>query len=60
VIPFENSGLSVEYRIHKKLIHAVDIHRKGMESVFIIIIAKCRNMEVINVNCYNISYYYLE
>jgi len=28
------TGLSNELRIHKKIIYAVDIHRKGIESVF--------------------------
>jgi len=34
VIRLDNSRLSNE--IHKNLVHAIDIHRKGMESVFII------------------------
>jgi len=36
VIRFYNSGLSNELKIHKKLANAIDIHRKGMELVFII------------------------
>jgi len=55
VIPFQNSGLSNKIRIHKKLVHAIDIHRKGMESVFII--AKYRNIEIINLNCNNIPHH---
>jgi len=55
VMPFQSSGLSSKFKIHKKLVCAIDIHRKGMESVFII--AKYRNMEVINLNCNNISYH---
>jgi len=35
VIRFHNTGLSNELKIHKKLANAIDIHRKGMELVFI-------------------------
>jgi hypothetical protein len=45
VIRFYNSGLSNELKIHKKLANAIDIHRKGMELVFII--AKYCNIEEI-------------
>jgi len=30
-IPFQSSGLLKELKIHKKLVHAIDIQRKGME-----------------------------
>jgi len=33
---FHNSGLSNKLKIYKKLVHAIDIHRKGMELIFII------------------------
>jgi len=36
VIPFRSSRLSDELKIHKKLVYAIDIHHKGLESVFII------------------------
>jgi len=36
VFRFHNTGLSNELKIHKKLANAIDIHRKGMELVFII------------------------
>jgi len=36
VMPFQSSRLSNKFKIHKKLVYAIDIHRKGMESVFII------------------------
>jgi len=45
VIRFYNSGLSNELKIHKKLANAIDIHRKGMDLVFII--AKYCNIEEI-------------
>jgi len=35
-IPFQSTKLSNEFRIQERLLHAIDIHRKGMESVFII------------------------
>lgn len=34
----KNAALSNQYLIHKQIVHAVDIHRKGTESVFIIIL----------------------
>jgi len=37
VIPFQNIKLSNEFGIKERLVHAIDIHRKGMESVFIIL-----------------------
>jgi len=37
VISFQNTKLSNEFRIKERLVHAIDIHRKGMESVFIIL-----------------------
>jgi len=48
-IPFQSSGLSKELKIHKKLVHAINIQCKGMELVSII--TKCHNIEVININC---------
>jgi len=51
--PFQSSGSLYEFKTHKNLAHAIDVHRKGMESVFII--AKY-NIEVMNIN-YNSSNY---
>jgi len=36
MIPFQSAKLSNDFGIQKKFVHAIDIHRKGMESVFII------------------------
>jgi len=47
VIPFQNAELSNEIVVYKRLVHAIDIHHKGMESVFIVIY---RNIRVINMN----------
>jgi hypothetical protein len=47
VIPFQSAELSNEIVIYKRLVHAIDIHHKGMESVFIV---KYRNIGVININ----------
>jgi len=47
VIPFQNARLSNEIRIYKRL-HAIDIQRKEIESVFII--TKYRNIKIININ----------
>jgi len=47
VIPFQSAELSNEIVIYKKLVHAIDIHHKGMESVYIV---KYRNTGVININ----------
>jgi len=48
MIPFQNAKLSNDFRIHKSIVHAIDIHRKGMELVFII--TKYCNTELININ----------
>jgi hypothetical protein len=37
MIPFQRVKLSNDFRIHKKLAYAIDIHRKGMESVFMML-----------------------
>jgi uncharacterized protein YjdB len=50
LIPFQKGELSNEYVIYKKLVHAINIHQKGMESVFIIV--KYHNTEIININWY--------
>jgi len=43
--------MSDKFVIHERLVHAIDIHHKGMESVFIII--KYHNIDVTNINwCY--------
>jgi len=34
MIPFQSMGLSNDFRIHERIVYALDIHRKGMESVF--------------------------
>jgi len=34
MIPFQSTELTNEIRIHERIIYAVDIHRKGIESVF--------------------------
>jgi hypothetical protein len=47
VIPFQSAELSNEIIIYKRLVHVIDIHHKGMESVFIL---KYRNTGVININ----------
>jgi len=47
VIPFQSAELFNEIVIYKRLVHAIDIHHKGMESVFIV---KYRNTGVININ----------
>jgi len=47
MIPFQSSGSLNEFKTHKNLAHAIDLHRKGMESVFII--AKY-NIDVMNSN----------
>jgi len=33
-IPFHSTGLSNEFRIHERIVYAIDIHRKGIELVF--------------------------
>jgi len=33
-IPFQNAKLSNEFKIHEQITYAVNIHRKGIESVF--------------------------
>jgi len=47
VIPFQCAEFSNEIVIYKRLVHAIDIHHKGMKSVFIL---KYRNTGVININ----------
>jgi len=46
VILFQNGELWNEYAIYKKLVHAINSHQKGMESVFIII--KYHNIGIFN------------
>jgi len=47
MIPFQTAELSNESVIYKRLIFAIDIHRKGMESV---IVVKHYNIGIININ----------
>jgi len=54
MIPSQSTKLSNDFRIHKKIVHAIDIHRKGMESVFII--TRYRYIEIININLILILY----
>jgi len=37
MIPFQRVKLSNDFRIHKNIVYAIDIHRKGMESVFMML-----------------------
>jgi len=53
MIPFQTTELSDKFVIYKRLLHAIDIHHKEMESVFIII--KYYNIGITNINinwCY--------
>jgi len=47
IIPFQSNELSNEFAIYKRLVHTIDIHHKGMESVFIKI---SYNIGIININ----------
>jgi len=48
MISFQNMGLSNEFRIHGRIVYAIDIHRKAIELVF------NQNMTIIIFNCINI------
>jgi len=51
MISFQTAELSDEFVIYKRLVYAINIHHKGMESVFIII--KYYNIDKTNINwCY--------
>jgi len=56
VIPFQSSGSLNEFKTHKKFVHAIDIHRKGMELVYNI--ARYCNIEIININCNSLTVNY--